>query len=35
MKRLLKLLVAARIGRWVAQELASVAARRRRNSLNE
>jgi hypothetical protein len=34
-KRLLKLLVAVRLGRWAAQELASVAARRRWNSLNE
>jgi hypothetical protein len=29
--RLLKLLLAARVGRWAAQELASIAARRRKN----
>jgi hypothetical protein len=31
-KRLLKLLVAARIARWAALELASLAARRRRST---
>jgi hypothetical protein len=30
-KRLLKLLIAARVARWAARELASVAERRRRN----